>query len=188
MKIPRLIIITCLLISSHFVYSQTNTEKSLIYDFGSGATSGGGISAVGLDLTIGYSFYFNDSRFFLIPNIMVGAYSNAGRSYLRSNYYNTLSVRAQFGFDFMQYKWFRMDIQTGAIIGTARGMIGTGGEYNTTVSEKINEWNYGVIASSTLKISPKNSRLSLRVTPMSLHIGTNYYIELHSSVGVAIML
>lgn len=188
MKIRNLFVLACMLFAVVSASGQNEKRNSLIYDFGAGATSGGGIAAAGLDLTLGYSTYFKESPFFFNPNIMIGAYAADGKTYVRPNYYNTLSARALFGVDFLRYKGFSMDIQAGAVVGTARGMIGTGGEFNITESERIKDWNYGVVASSALKFSIPNTRLHFRIVPMSIHIGPNYYLELHSTVGVAVML
>jgi hypothetical protein len=188
MKIRNLLVLACVLFTTFSVSGQTEKRNFLTYDFGGAITSGGGITASGLDLSLGYTTYINNSRIFFNPNIIVGAFAADGGFDLRPNYYNTLSVRAQFGYDLLQYKGFSLDLQAGLVVGTARGMIGTGGEFNSTASERIKEWNYGAVAASALKFSIPESRFSIRVVPMSVHIGPNYYLELHSLVGIAVSL
>ncbi len=187
MKIKALIIILLLLVTPN-IFSQEPTNSSLTYACGVGISDASNYVGSGLALQIGYSRNIFSDRLRLQPNILVGAYRAEGIQDVREQYFNSVSMRLSVNYDVLRYKIFSFNIETGGLVNATRGLIGTGGEYNITESEYVNHWNYGIIMAGGFKIAPRESKIAIKIMPLNIHMGLDYFLEMHALAGIEIKL
>jgi len=178
-------------------YSQEFSKNSLSYGLGIGISSGSNDdSGIGPTLIIGYKRDIWKDRLRFNPNLTIGSYRSGLNDNTRDKYFNTVNLNLSFEFDFLRYKAFSLNVETGGLIGTTNGLKGIGTEYDAArssdimfnESEFINKFNYGAILGFGLRISPLKSKYAIKISPLNLHLGNDGLRELHSFISLDIKL
>lgn len=181
-------------------HSQKLSKSSLSYGLGIGYSGSGNndYGGVGLSLLIGYKRDIWKDRLRLNPNLTVGSYKNGKDDKTRDKYFNVANLNLSLEYDFLRYKAFSLNIETGGLVGFANGLKGVGVETEFgdatytdimhTESEFIENFNYGAIVGFGLMISPLNSKYAIKISPVNLHFGNEDLTELHSFISIDIKL
>lgn len=179
-------------------FSQEFSKNSLSYGLGIGISASGSndYSGIGPALIIGYKRDIWRDRLRLNPNLTIGSYRSGMNDNTRDKYFNTVNLNLSLEFDFIRYKAFSLNVETGGLVGITNGLKGIGTEYDAArssdimfnESEFINKLNYGAILGFGLRISPLKSKYAIKISPLNLHLGNDGLRELHSFISIDIKL
>jgi hypothetical protein len=134
-------------------------------------------------VSAGYQYSFLKDRMHFNPKVSVGSYQSTGFDDVRDQYFNSVNFKLGLSYDLIRIKAFNINIETGGLINNSRGLKGTGGELQKIESEYVNNWYYGFILTTGIRIAPLNKRFAIKMNPIYIHAGTDYFLELQAMVG-----
>ena len=177
-------------------YSEELSKNSMSYGLGMGISGNNYYSGFGTTLMIGYKRDIWKDRLRLNPNLTIGNYCKGVNDNTRDIYFNTVNLNLSLEYDFLRYKTFSLNIETGGFVSISNGLKGIGTEYDSArsidilinESEFINKFNYGAILGFSLRISPIKSKYAIKISPMNIHFGNDGFRELHSFISLDIKL
>lgn len=170
------------------VYGQNKefSKNSIKVGIGLGASMGNNTEGFGAVYTIGYQREIWKDRLRLNPNFSIGHYSSRFIFDARDQYFNSINIETNLYYDLIKIKSFSLVVGCGGIINNSRGLKDLGGDLESstvTLSPKyVSDFHFGGYLGAGFRINSPNKRTSIDIMPINLHIGNNYFGELHAKI------
>jgi hypothetical protein len=165
------------------INAQENNDLSLTYGVGYGYMNlNDQIGGKGSHLAIGLNYKVLHERVSISHNLQFGAYSSGRNLSLRDEYFNDIHLDLLLHYSIIRYKSLSLNIISGGLIGTSRGLAGTGTEWNRVIyademftsSRFFNQNNFGLKGAGSISYKPKNGRVSVEFIPLTLMMGKSF--------------
>lgn len=181
MKLRQSLLFIYVLLSV-MAYAQTQTptfsKNALRYGLGAGLADTHKSTGVGLNFSVGYQRTVINDRFRINPNFLYGYYNANLISDVPDQWFNSLNLQFLFHGDIIRYKAFSITLSTGAVFNNTRGLIGTGGENQTTNrSEYFSLWHTASYISGCLRINPAKSAVAFELSPLTIQANSSRFFE-----------
>lgn len=183
------------LCSTKFVFSQESPKKDnfinigfgygindLVNKFGAGPTY-----KIGWQKTIG-----KKDRLRINPSFTFGQYSNKGVKDAGDNYYTANSLGLDLNYDLVRYKTVSVVTIGGFSFIRASGLKNPGLEWPISSSNNypsfFTKYYMGAQGALSLRINPKNSKITFEILPLYLQLSKNEFVTAYSMLNIGFKL
>ena len=181
MNLRQIILLLYMLFSvAGYAKHQTPTfsKNALRFGLGAGFADTRKSTGTGLNFSVGYQRSVINDRLRINPNFSFGYYNSKLVTDVPDQWFNTLNLQFLFHADVIRYKSVSFTLSTGAALNNTRGLIGTGGENQTTNRwEYFSLWHTAAYISGCLRINPAKSPVAFELSPFSIHTNSSKFFE-----------
>lgn len=170
------------------VYGQNKefSKNSVKVGIGLGASMGNNTEGFGIVYTMGYQREIWKDRLRLNPNFSIGHYSSGFILDSRYQYFNSINIETNLYYDLIKIESFSIVVGCGGIVNNSKGLKGLGGDSEaytlTTYPKYVSDFHFGAYLGGGFRINSPNKRTAINIMPINLHIGNNYFGELHAKI------
>ena len=169
------------------VYGQTHefSKNSIKVGIGIGGASTKKTYGFGFVYTIGYQREIRKERLRFNPNFSIGHYTPKFIFDAPDQYFNSINIETNFFYDLIKIKSFSIVLGLGGLVNNTRGLIGTGGLFesnNPPSSEYINSIHFGAYLGGGVRINNSSKRTAINIMPINFHLGNKHYAETHAKI------